>query len=111
MPSKQLKSKIKEIAEERKKICEACEYHSSNTKSMARIVPHCTLCKCPISAKTACLSCSCALAEAEDYGIKNKGPKWVAVLDSEEEFTIDSSLDFDNFPNEINGIDDNDKAE
>ena len=95
IPPKKLKEKIKEVSEERLKLCNACKYHSSNTNSTARAIPHCTLCKCAISAKTSCLSCRCALYEWEKYGVPQEEPKWGSVLLPEEEYDIDDKLNFE----------------
>jgi hypothetical protein len=76
MPPKELKKVIKKTSKERLAICEACEYHSKNKKTI-RPDAHCTNCGCTLSAKTKCLSCSCPLE------------KWVALVtpDQEDEMT------------------------
>jgi hypothetical protein len=63
-------------------ICNKCSFNSENRKSRSgRFVTirpdvHCTSCGCTLSAKTACLSCSC--------------PKsfWMEVLSEEQENDI-----------------------
>jgi hypothetical protein len=72
LPPEDLKDMIKKTSEERINICLTCPHHSKNHKTK-RPDAHCTNCGCTLSAKTACLSCSCPLN------------KWVAVATGEEE--------------------------
>lgn len=51
---------INQISNKRLAICNDCEYHSKNHKSI-RIDTHCTNCGCTLSAKTKCLTCECPL--------------------------------------------------
>jgi hypothetical protein len=82
IPSKLLKEQIKTVSDERMEICDRCPFHSENRKlrdkkfSTIRPDVHCTSCGCTLSAKTACLSCSC--------------PKnfWMPVLSEEQENNI-----------------------
>lgn len=66
-PPEKLRKQIEDVSRERIAICESCEFHSKNFKSI-RPDDHCTKCDCTLSAKTKCLSCECPIA------------KWVAVL-------------------------------
>jgi len=79
MPSKELKPLIRTISRERMIICEECEFHSKNHKTM-RLDAHCTNCGCTLSAKTKCLSCECPKQ------------KWMAVLDGEQENEIKTAI-------------------
>lgn len=74
-PPKEMKALIKRVSEERLAICNECEHHSKNKKTL-RPDDHCTHCGCTLSAKTKCLSCSCPLE------------KWVALVSSDEEEQI-----------------------
>lgn len=95
MPPQNLKEKILEVSTKRLKKCHECEFHSKNAKGvLERLYDHCTLCKCPDKSKTSCLSCSCALAHAEKYGLdplKYKS-KWDAELSVNEEDLLDKEL-------------------
>jgi hypothetical protein len=53
-------------------ICNSCKEHSKHHNSF-RMDTHCIVCGCTLSAKTACLSCSCPLY------------KWREVMTSEQE--------------------------
>lgn len=82
IPSKLLKEQIKEVSQDRMDICNRCPLNSENRKvndktfNTIRPDVHCTSCGCTLSAKTACLSCSC--------------PKnfWMPVLSEEQENNI-----------------------
>jgi hypothetical protein len=80
-PQEKLKALIKEVSDERLRICSSCEHHSSNRKKKfhLRTDRHCTICGCPEKALTKCLSCNCSLEEI------NKPSLWVAVITPEEE--------------------------
>lgn len=99
VPSKNLKEKILEVSAKRLEICHSCEFHSKNTKgALERLYDHCTLCKCPDKSKSSCLSCRCALANAEKYGLdplKYKS-KWDAELTVEEEELLDKEMPEEN---------------
>ena len=66
LPEERTKAFIEHVSEERNNICEGCEFHSKNHKSI-RPDAHCTNCGCTLSAKTKCLTCECPLK------------KWVAT--------------------------------
>ena len=72
LPPEKLKDKIAEVSAERIAICDGCDNHSINHKTV-RPDAHCVSCGCTLSAKTKCLSCSCPIN------------KWQAVLTSEQE--------------------------
>tara|TARA_B110000037_G_scaffold13539_1_gene14270 strand:+ start:1222 stop:1518 length:297 start_codon:yes stop_codon:yes gene_type:complete len=72
LPPEKLKDKIAEVSAERIAICDGCDNHSINHKTV-RPDAHCVSCGCTLSAKTKCLSCSCPIN------------KWKAVLTSEQE--------------------------
>ncbi len=72
LPPEKLKDKIAEVSNERITICDSCDNHSKNHKTI-RPDAHCVSCGCTLSAKTKCLSCSCPIN------------KWQAVLTSEQE--------------------------
>lgn len=72
LPPEKLKDKIVEVSVERLSICEQCQHHSKNHKTV-RPDAHCVSCGCTLSAKTKCLSCSCPIS------------KWTAVLSDEQE--------------------------
>ena len=77
IPSKHLKTFIKETAAERIKICEACGFHSKHHRT-SRPDAHCTDCGCTLSAKTKCLSCNCPIG------------RWTQVFTQLEEEEIKS---------------------
>lgn len=87
VPSKELKEKIQEVSQTRLELCNTCKYKSSTAG-----INICGLCKCPLSSKTACLSCRCALFEWEHYNVPQEEPKWDAVLERDEEYDIDDKL-------------------
>lgn len=58
LPAENMREVIKQTSEERLKICGDCPFHSKNSKTI-RPDAHCLSCGCTLSAKTACLSCSC----------------------------------------------------
>ena len=57
-----MKEQIKLVSEERMSVCNACSNHSKNKKTV-RPDEHCLACGCTLSAKTACLSCSCPIGK------------------------------------------------
>lgn len=79
LPPEHLKEIIKKTSEERMKICNTCDEHSSRKKGYKTLRPdvHCTNCGCTLDAKTKCLSCACPL------------DKWGALVSAaqEEEMT------------------------
>lgn len=60
LPQEKEKAFVKHVSNERLAICNECEHHSKNHKSI-RIDAHCTECGCTLSAKTKCLTCECPL--------------------------------------------------
>lgn len=73
----------------RRLICEQCPLMSLNaikagTYTTARTDPHCTMCGCPITTRTASLSSDCGIA---NYNIKNPNNpmplKWEAYKQNE----------------------------
>jgi len=72
LPPEKLREEIMEVSAQRMEICQACENHSMNHKTV-RPDAHCVSCGCTLSAKTKCLSCSCPIS------------KWTAVLSNEQE--------------------------
>ena len=60
-----MKKQIEEVSKERMDVCNRCPHQSENKKrddkrfKTIRPDVHCTDCGCTLSAKTACLSCSC----------------------------------------------------
>jgi hypothetical protein len=76
-----LKETIKKVSKERREICNACEWCSTNRKTV-RFDVHCTRCGCPLDAKTKCLSCKCPLEE----------PKWDALTTVEVNDEIKQEL-------------------
>ena len=77
LPPEKLKDKIAEVSSKRMSICDGCDNHSKNHKTL-RPDAHCVSCGCTLSAKTKCLSCSCPIN------------KWEAVLtqDQEEKYKV-----------------------
>lgn len=78
-----MKQQIEEVSRQRLDVCSRCKFQSENRKrddkKFKTIRPdvHCTSCGCTLSAKTACLSCSCpknfwteVLSEDEDEQLK-----------------------------------------
>lgn len=85
IPSKELKEKIEETAQERLLICQDCIYNSNRARieleyKSIRIDYHCTQCQCPLNKKTRCLSCECPLQ------------KWTRVLTDDENQEIKNQL-------------------
>ena len=74
-PPERLAQLIETTASTRMDICNNCEFHSKNHKSI-RPDAHCTNCSCTLAAKTKCLSCECPLK------------KWKAILTQEQEKKI-----------------------
>ena len=60
LPEEREKAFIEHVSQERLAICNECEHHSKNHKSL-RLDAHCTNCGCTLSAKTKCLTCECPL--------------------------------------------------
>jgi hypothetical protein len=85
IPPEHIKDLIKKVREERTEICNGCEFLSTNRLNYKtiRFDVHCTLCGCPISAKTSCLSCWCDIH------------KWDAVITEEEEEEINNDEQID----------------
>lgn len=60
-----MKNQIEAVSKERMDVCSRCPLQSDNRKrddkrfKTVRPDLHCTSCGCTLSAKTACLSCSC----------------------------------------------------
>lgn len=75
LPEERIKVFIEHISNERLAICETCEEHSKNHKSI-RPDAHCTNCGCTLSAKTKCLTCECPLK------------KWSATAIPEEDVKV-----------------------
>jgi hypothetical protein len=80
LPDRELKDIIDSTTKERIKICNSCEFHSSNRVGYKSLRPdaHCTNCGCTLSAKTACLSCQCPLN------------KWMPVMTRKQEDEMDN---------------------
>lgn len=79
IPPAHLKEQIVKAREARLAICAECEWHSKKHKTK-RPDEHCTKCGCTLSAKAACLSCSCPLN------------KWVAIMTGEQEDEMDKTI-------------------
>ena len=77
-PPEELKEIITEVSLQRMEICDACEFHSKNHKTL-RPDDHCTKCSCPLVTKTKCLSCSCPFN------------KWEAVLTEDQQIEIENA--------------------
>ena len=72
LPAENMKEHISKVNKKRMAICEKCELHSKNHKTL-RLDDHCTNCGCPLQQKTKCLSCGCPL------------DKWLAEIATQEE--------------------------
>lgn len=76
MPPKHLKKLIKDVSDERMKICTECPKNSVKAKedgyTSIRTDFHCTVCSCPLQKKTKSLHSSCPIG------------KWEALLTKEE---------------------------
>ena len=83
IPPAHMKEQIKQISEERMAICDACPHHSKNHNTV-RPDAHCTRCGCTLSAKTACLSCSCPIN------------KWAALMTDDQYDDIRKDLNNEN---------------
>ena len=85
VPPAEIKEAIKATSKERLDICAGCEYQSENRKAKGwktvRLDEHCTSCGCTLSAKTACLSCSCPKK------------KWLSVIAGEDEDKLNEEID------------------
>lgn len=75
IPPKELKEAITKAVEERMAICNECPHISTKHQSVRPDV-HCMKCGCTLSAKTACLSCSCPINN------------WLPIATKEEETLI-----------------------
>lgn len=73
-PPEHLKKIIKKVSAERLAICKDCYFNSKNQKKGGPA--HCTICGCPLIAKSKCLSCDCALESS---------PKWKAIMTLQQE--------------------------
>lgn len=60
LPEERDKAFIEHVANVRMDICNSCEEHSKNHKSI-RPDAHCVECGCTLLAKTKCLTCECPL--------------------------------------------------
>ena len=75
LPKEKQRVVIKTTSSYRMEICNVCIYNSRNCKKMS-LFKYCTICKCPLKAKTKCLICECPDTPA----------RWKAVfLEMEEE--------------------------
>src|SRR6266496_6170187 len=94
-PPEEIKETVERVSKERLEHCNNCLYNSKrameigNYKSI-RIDEHCIHCGCTLSAKIACLSCSCPIN------------KWSALLSSEEDNEIELALKNTNGTGETN---------
>lgn len=79
-PEEKLKEQIEQVSTERMAICDSCQFHSKNYKTI-RPDAHCTNCGCTLSAKTKCLSCACPLN------------KWSSVMTREQEDEYDEATE------------------
>ncbi len=59
VPPSEIKDAIKQVSEERLKICDECPKHSKHHNVPLRFDAHCVQCGCNLEAKSACLSCGC----------------------------------------------------
>jgi hypothetical protein len=80
-PPEELKQLIKQVSDDRKAICEVCPHMSVNAGKPTHL-KYCTLCSCPISKKSKCLSCTCP----------DTPPRWEAVSTEEQELHIKENL-------------------
>jgi len=76
---------IQTVSQERKKICDGCEWNSENRKKSHnyknwRPYVHCVDCGCPLDSKQKCLSCECPFKY------------WKAEISSEEETKLKEEL-------------------
>ena len=85
VPPEDIKEAIEHTSSERLQICKSCEHQSENRKATGwksiRLDEHCTKCGCMLSAKTACLSCSCPIN------------KWLSVLSGDNEDELKAVVD------------------
>ena len=65
-PSDVLKETINHVHLERTAICNACEHHSKNHKTI-RPDAFCVNCGCTLIAKTKCLSCVCPIKKWDKH--------------------------------------------
>ena len=79
-PEEKLKEQIEQVSTERMAICNSCQFHSKNHRTI-RLDEHCTNCGCTLSAKTKCLSCACPLS------------KWTSVMTREQEDEYDEATE------------------
>ena len=79
-PPAELREQIKQVRDARLAICAVCPYYSKNIDPSSWRT--CTLCGCPIKAKTSALSTQCP----------DSPPRWLTVTSEEEENKIDEFL-------------------
>jgi hypothetical protein len=89
IPPSDIKHLITEVSNERKKICDECEWNSVNRKAShgyktSRPDEHCVKCGCTLDAKRKCLSCECPLK------------MWLAQMEQEQYLEIKADLENDN---------------
>lgn len=92
IPPIHLKDLINQVSNERIEICKECEFNSLNQKGI-HLGNHCTICGCPLSALTKCLSCDCSFEH----------PKWKAVISGNEEIEISNGKDKDDIEENSSG--------
>ena len=85
LPAADMKNLIEDISNQRKLICDGCEWQSTNRKIIhgyktVRPDVHCVNCGCTLDDKRKCLSCSCPLK------------KWVGVMEQEQFLEIQTEL-------------------
>ena len=73
LPESALKEHIELISKERSAICNMCPNHSKNKKTL-RPDEHCLACGCTLSAKVACLSCSCPIGKWKEAVTDDNNP-------------------------------------
>lgn len=76
-----LSKENKALILKRREICNGCNFMSENIKKYApynsnRIDKHCSLCKCNINLKTACLQCKCGIETYNKEKNQNLKLKW-----------------------------------
>ena len=77
---------IQIVSQERKSICDGCEWNSENRKKSHnyknwRPYVHCVDCGCELDAKQKCLSCECPFK------------KWIAIISQEQNNEIKQEID------------------
>lgn len=81
LPPEKLKEEIKRVSGERLSICRECPHNSIN-KIPGAIIEYCTICSCPLKAKTKCLHCSCPLTPT----------KWGPILDQKTSLELQGEI-------------------